>query len=578
MSIKSVPKWPILPNVVDPSLIRHLSTILSDHATAINQIIDTGFISGGDGTGTVWYYGDSSPDASLGVSGDFYLRTSNGNVYQKNVTWIYRGNIAGTGSGVNTRMLRRLIMSQNNIGYRRYTHHSITTDSTVVVARINIFGNGFQSSAGSNASARVKICLGCNENGFTCEAMLYRTGTTWRVDQQAYLSGGPANTDYYAFSRGSAMPIEGVLSSTGYLFASGATYEADSHTHNMDVPYKINKTTGANAGKNNAEDYGSGWTGLRVDFYSSSGTLFRNAYTSLTSDYIEVRVAGIKQLTDRAVIVGSSFEFSDCNHMIWFYDTEGKGGGGVPGWETMPVVGVTGASDVQGTDLQDLIFRNSYSASPYGSLYTYIWTEKRGYYNYAKDGDLILQTRDRMRVTDGKLELYNSLNGWSSQQFTHLIVGVGTNDSVERVLRRRGVTCRPTVTWDGDYITDLQSIVDLVASTSTSLTLLLFADIKDPQGTIDSGGNWSVYNLSDGSSAGNMTVEDWENAQTEWGEVSDAIFEYAQANGINVIDWYTLSSQFDFSTAHGGLMCVGSHFSVNGWRKIADYADVIRRI
>ncbi len=46
--------------------------------------------------GTVWYNGEGAPDAGLGVDGDYYLNTTNGDVYLKDTTWSVVANINGS--------------------------------------------------------------------------------------------------------------------------------------------------------------------------------------------------------------------------------------------------------------------------------------------------------------------------------------------------------------------------------------------------------------------------------------------------------------------------------------------------
>lgn len=51
---------------------------------------------GGGGSGSTWYDGAGAPSSGLGVDGDYYLRTSNGDVYHKaSGAWSVTGNIKG---------------------------------------------------------------------------------------------------------------------------------------------------------------------------------------------------------------------------------------------------------------------------------------------------------------------------------------------------------------------------------------------------------------------------------------------------------------------------------------------------
>jgi hypothetical protein len=51
-------------------------------------------LGGGSGSGK-WYNGSGVPDEAIGVDGDFYLRLSNGWVYNKITTWTYVANLTG---------------------------------------------------------------------------------------------------------------------------------------------------------------------------------------------------------------------------------------------------------------------------------------------------------------------------------------------------------------------------------------------------------------------------------------------------------------------------------------------------
>lgn len=54
------------------------------------------YFAGGGGGGSVWYTGSGAPSGGLGVDGDFYLRSSNGDFYEKVAgTWTVQGNLAG---------------------------------------------------------------------------------------------------------------------------------------------------------------------------------------------------------------------------------------------------------------------------------------------------------------------------------------------------------------------------------------------------------------------------------------------------------------------------------------------------
>lgn len=519
-------------------------------------------------------------------------------------------------SNVNIDMqsLRAMRLPQTNVGNRKYSHHSVASGAIVPLCRINLHGIGFQRAGGSQTYGRMKLTLGCWDQGITMEAVIYKSGTNWHVDIQNLLAGGCGADNYYAVSRGSQFKpnAEGWLLMTGGQ-TDQATFNAQhthqtwnengtawagppllwpsqeawgiNHPHNFSVPYKINKLQNG-VFCNDAIDQGSAATNpLGIAFYTSSGTLISGPYETQSGDYIELRITNIPQYTGIRSIVHSTIEFDDCNHTVWFYDSERSITSGTAQWETLPVVGVTGASDCEGTDLQSLVFINGHAEVPYGSQYDFIWTEKRGYFNYAKNGDMVYDTRDRMAVVGGELQLSRDGSTWSTEPFTHVIIGVGTNDSTITVLKQRGVTPRAdwqrVNNWSGDIVADVADVVNFVKSATArniQPILLLYSAIQSPEDTIATGGNWPVISLTDGSAAGNMTVADWTNVQAVWDTVSDNIYQYALDNGIKVIDWHALSKWHKFDNSPGSLMCVGSHYNINGWLKVANYADVIRRI
>lgn len=66
---------------------------LGDGVTVWN---DLPYLPGGGGGGTQWYVGSGAPSSGLGTDGDFYLRSSNGDVYEKAAgAWSVVANIKG---------------------------------------------------------------------------------------------------------------------------------------------------------------------------------------------------------------------------------------------------------------------------------------------------------------------------------------------------------------------------------------------------------------------------------------------------------------------------------------------------
>ena len=90
---------------LDTSVIYKI--VLADAGGVPIKTIDGYVPEGGEGTvgppgpqgnnGALWYNGTSYPSSSIGVIGDYYINTSNGNVYQKTTStaWTYELNIIG---------------------------------------------------------------------------------------------------------------------------------------------------------------------------------------------------------------------------------------------------------------------------------------------------------------------------------------------------------------------------------------------------------------------------------------------------------------------------------------------------
>ena len=186
--------------------------------------------------------------------------------------------------------------------------------------------------------------------------------------------------------------------------------------------------------------------------------------------------------------------------------------------------------------------------------------------------------------SNGELELYHPNIGWDGHGFTNLIIGCGTIESINRVLRRRGVTHRNDWErmrdWHGDPkldIDDVLSLIESVTARKIEVTILLFSALHNV-GDYAADLAYPVYSLKDGSPSGIVTKQDWLDIKEEWGNVSDDIFVYAMEKNLKVIDWFSLSEWYHLSKDANGIACDGGHYNVNGWLKVADYADVIRRI
>lgn len=89
MAIRKVSKVPILPSDFGTTMLKQLTSVLTEHATAINGL------AGIEKNGTMWYFGDDSPDSSLGDSGDFYFKSSADIYYKSDDGWALKQNING---------------------------------------------------------------------------------------------------------------------------------------------------------------------------------------------------------------------------------------------------------------------------------------------------------------------------------------------------------------------------------------------------------------------------------------------------------------------------------------------------
>lgn len=531
---------------------------------------------------------------------------------------------AGSPNGIefNTRYLRKMLAPTSAVnGRRRYTHNIISNASEIELCRIDLHGMGHHTATGSQGSTKCSITINAWTTGVTMELTIHKHGSNWRIDLQNIMGGSTTATDYWAFARGGQFKDDGTgwkLMTGGatdtnsaitsdhshYIGASGAEWAYPpvfwpsqsswniNHTHPLSVPYKINKTQNGTFCSSFA-DAGSSARYMGIKIYTNTGTEMANPYTTYTSNgYIQINVTNLPLASTRTIAT-ANLEFEDCNHTIWFYDSERAA------WETRPVVGVTGASDVAGTDLQGLLFGNNNTISPYGSVYRFIWTEKRGYHNYAKDGDLIFNTFARMRTnsSNGELELYNEQLGWSAGatlKFTHLIVGAGTNDSTALAMKYRPAqyggpaSIRNPVAsirdWADDPVADFNTIVQYVNGISANVgrkievVLLLFSNLTDPQAVVDTGGGYPLYDLNTGAEFDAMDSTDWQLVINKWAEVSDALYAYAYANNIRVIDWWTLTDNYKMDNSPGSFMCKAGHLNFQGNLTLANYADVVRRV
>ena len=129
---------------------------------ASQEVIPWASIAGGGGTGSVWFSGATVPSAGLGSDDDFYLRTTNGDVYKKaSGAWGVIMNIQGDDGADGTpgsEMLRNWVGSIASSG---------TSEMTLVSHNLDNTPDLVMATNGDMLHIRAVCKLAQNENGKT---------------------------------------------------------------------------------------------------------------------------------------------------------------------------------------------------------------------------------------------------------------------------------------------------------------------------------------------------------------------------------------------------------------------------
>lgn len=496
-----------------------------------------------------------------------------------------------------------------------------TSATSLAVCRLQLHGPGFETGS-DQASTRARVTSKCLDMVVVTDFILTRNGSTVRIDYQSHLYGGSGELDYYAISRGSFVLPKGIVrggaTSPGYLgwkntfatstapdhdhrgtqFRTGtgtlcAGYRVDgtnvtmidyiayggAHPHavEVDTPVKINSSAlDLNPATNSAVDAHAELGTLSTPkitpvWYADGATKIENHYTQYScSNFLELRIENIPAKTGWAPMVETTLEMMGCNHKAWFYDSDAAA------WEMQPVVGCVGDSLIESVDLRDGIYFNT-SDSPYGGQYRFLWTEKRGYYNYGIGGQRTEQILARMQLLNGDVGLKRD-STFVYKSFTHIFVDGGVNDCIQKVLRDNGQMFAGD-TYDSSWVFQpLENIKSMIAliqqATVRTITpvVLLAPKINAAVYYSKSGSSLAVTN-TDGSSATVMTLAQWQSIAALWDTTATAIRSYCNGAGIKIIDWHTASQLKKWANAAGGISYDGVHPNVRGYNFLADFAD-----
>lgn len=115
--------------------------------------------------GTVWRNGSGLPNNSVGVDGDYYLRTLNGDVYEKQSgAYILVANISGGGGGVSTEYLVHTTLALATTGaFQRAVTYQLEADP---VGAVTVIVNGLEA----DLDDKTKDFYLSGDNGTTARA------------------------------------------------------------------------------------------------------------------------------------------------------------------------------------------------------------------------------------------------------------------------------------------------------------------------------------------------------------------------------------------------------------------------
>lgn len=218
--------------------------------------------NGSDGTdGSKWYTGSGVPDTGTGVVGDFYLRSSNGDYYEKTgpSTWTLQGNLKGIQGDTGSQGIQGPTGPQGDTGPAGTTVHSelsslaITTSGHTASATDVVVG---RSTSGGGALEEIPFkdsiqqASALNLPGTTQGS---RMGWTWEEDSTGvinWMSRMVATTIRCAIYPISTSLEAWGVSATG--FGTAAFPGGDSRGRGQ------TRTSGANAGNEAGWRYGNG--------------------------------------------------------------------------------------------------------------------------------------------------------------------------------------------------------------------------------------------------------------------------------------------------------------------------------
>ena len=166
--------------------------------------------AGADGiNGSTWFYGPGVPSGGLGVNGDYYLRTGDGDVYNKNSgSWSVIANIKGADGAASSIIRQELILSVASVGAGSSVTGTVAFGKSFSIKdavfahsyRFQLYKTASQRTADAGRSFGDKSYEG-TEHGLICDILLNSsTGLDWIFSNDAFGSNNDfpvtANTYY----------------------------------------------------------------------------------------------------------------------------------------------------------------------------------------------------------------------------------------------------------------------------------------------------------------------------------------------------------------------------------------------
>ena len=288
---------------------------------------------GSGGTGSVWYDGAAVPSSTTGIDGDYYLRSTTGDVYRKTAgTWWLTGNIKGAAGTAGSRWYSNPGAPSAGTGvdtdfYLNTTNGDIyqkTSGAWLLVTNIKgaqgntgtagAAGSRFYSGSGApSAGTGTNIDLYLN----TATGDVYeKTSGSWAVSGNIKGAQGNTGTAGAAGSRfysGSGVPSAGTGTNIDLYLntANGDVYEKTSGSWAVSGNIRGVQGNTGNTGTAGSRWYSnpgapSAGTGVDTDFYLN--TTNGDVYQKSAGAWLQVtNIKGVQGNTGTAGAAGSRF-------------------------------------------------------------------------------------------------------------------------------------------------------------------------------------------------------------------------------------------------------------------------------